>query len=112
MIWEVIEKETKRLNSRRRRKMVEKDKELYCRDLGLQCDFSACGKTEEEALSKLGQHMLAIHGIEEFSKEFYNKARSGIREGYCDYGDAEETTSEDCSACYESCFDCADECCC
>ncbi len=91
---------------------VVMDKELYCRDIGLDCDFLACGKTEEEALSKLGQHVLAIHGIEGFSKEFYNKARSGIREGYCDYGDAEEMISEDCSACYESCFDCADECCC
>jgi predicted small metal-binding protein len=88
------------------------DKELYCRDIGLDCDFLACGKTEEEALSKLGQHVLAMHGIDGFSKEFYNKARSGIREGYCDYGDAEEMISEDCSACYEACFDCADECCC
>ena len=62
--------------------------------------------------SKLGQHALATHGIEGFSKEFYNKAQSGIREGYCDYGDAEEMISEDCSACYEACSDCADECCC
>jgi predicted small metal-binding protein len=88
------------------------DKELYCKDMGLQCDFLACGETEEEALSKLGQHVLAMHVIEGFSKEFYDKARSAIREGYCDFYDAEEMVSEDCSACYESCFDCADECCC
>ena len=62
------------------------DKELYCRDTGLDCDFLACGRTEEEALSKLGQHVLAIHGIQGFSKEFYNKARSAIHVGYCDYG--------------------------
>ncbi len=92
--------------------MVEKDKELYCKDMGLQCDFLACGKTEEEAFSKLGQHVQAIHGIEGFSKDFYNKARSAIREGFCDYGDAEETISEECSACYEACYDCSDECCC
>jgi predicted small metal-binding protein len=92
--------------------MTQKDKELYCRDIGLDCDFLACGKTEEEALSKLGQHVLAIHGIEGFSKEFYNKSRSAIHEGYCDYGDAEEMVSEECSACYESCYDCVDECCC
>jgi len=88
------------------------DKELRCRDLGLDCDFSGCGKTEEEALRKLGQHVLAIHGIEGFSKEFHNKARSAVHEGYCNYGDAEEMISEDCSAFYESCYDCADECCC
>ena len=92
--------------------MAQKDKEIYCRDIGTDCDLMVCGKTEVEALNKLGQHVLAIHGIEGFSKEFYNKARSAIHEGSCDYGDAEEPISEDCSASYESCFDCADECCC
>ena len=85
---------------------------MHCRDLGLDCDFLGCGKTEVEALSKLGQHVLAIHGLEGFSKEFYNKARSAIRAGYCNYGDAKESISEECSDCYEACFDCADECCC
>ncbi len=91
---------------------TEMDKELYCRDVGLKCEFLACGKTEEEALRKLGQHVLAIHGVKGFSKEFYDKARSAIREGYCDCGDAEETISEDCNACYESYFDCDEVCCC
>lgn len=88
------------------------DKEVYCKDLGLPCDFLACGETEGEALDKLGQHLLATHGIEPFSGEYYDKARSAIREGHCDYGDAEEMISEECSTCYESCFDCVDECCC
>ncbi len=88
------------------------DKELYCRDIGIDCDLMVCEKTEDEVLTKAGQHVQAMHGIEGFSKEFYNKARVAIREGYCDYGDAEEMISEDCSACYESCFDCVDECCC
>jgi len=92
--------------------MVEKDKELYCKDVGLQCDFLACGKTEEEVLNKLGQHVLAMHGIEGFSKEFYNKARAAVREGNCDDADADETISGDSNVCHESCFDCADECCC
>ena len=87
------------------------DKELYCKDVGLDCEFLACGKTEEEALSNLGKHVLAIHGAQGFSKEFYDKARSAIREGYCDYGDVEEMISEDCSACYESCYACDEECC-
>jgi predicted small metal-binding protein len=92
--------------------MAQKDKEIYCRDIGMDCDLMVCGRTEVETLNKLGQHVLAIHGIEGFSKEFYNKARLAIREEHCDYGDAEEMISEECSACYASCFDCADECCC
>lgn len=92
--------------------MAEKDKELYCKDVGLQCDFLVCGKTEEEVLNKLGQHVLAIHGIEGFSKEFYNNARSAIRDGYCNYGDAGESIFEECGDCCEACFDCVDECCC
>jgi predicted small metal-binding protein len=88
------------------------DKELYCRDVGLDCEYLACGKTEDETLNKLGQHVLAIHGVKGFSKEFYNKARSAIREGDCANRDAEERISEDCSACRESYFDCDEACCC
>ncbi len=90
---------------------MDKDKELYCRDLGLDCDFLACGKTEEEVLRKATEHAQAIHSIEGFSQEMYDKARAVIREGYCDYGDAEEMISEECSECYEGCFECSDECC-
>ena len=87
------------------------DKELYCRDVGLDCQFMACGKTDEEALNKLGQHVLAIHGMKGFSKEFYNKALSAIREGYCKDGDTEDKISEDCDVCCESYFDCDEACC-
>jgi len=88
------------------------DKELYCRNVGQDCEFLACGKTEEEALGKLGQHVLAIHAVRGFSKEFYDKARSAIREGPRDKAEAEETTSEDCGGCGESYFDCDEACCC
>ena len=88
------------------------DKELYCKDVGLDCEFLACGKTEEEALNTLGQHVLAIHGVKGFSKEFYRKAQSAIREGSCDKRDAAEMDSEDWSACGGSYFDCDEACCC
>jgi len=88
------------------------DKKLRCKDIGLDCDSMVCGRTEEEVLTQAGQHVLDIHGIEGFSKEFYNKARSAIREGHCEDGDTEETGTEDCGACGETYFDCADECCC
>ncbi len=90
---------------------MEKDKELYCNDLGFSCDHLACGKTEEQVLRKTSEHVQAIHGVKAFSQEVYDKARSAIREGYCDYGGAEDVMSEECMECYEECFECSDECC-
>jgi predicted small metal-binding protein len=87
------------------------DKELDCKDLGLNCDFKTCGETEEEVLSKVGQHVLAIHGSKGFSKEFYKKARSAVHDGYCKSGDTEEMQDE-CCDCYDECFTCGIECCC
>jgi predicted small metal-binding protein len=88
------------------------DKEFYCKEIGLDCEFLACGKTEEEVLTKASEHAQTIHKIKGFSQDLYETARSAIREGSCDYGDPEETVSDNCSACYEACSDCADECCC
>ena len=84
------------------------DKYLDCKDVGLDCAYSACGDTEEEALRKLGEHILSTHGIEGFSKEFYAKARLAVRDGDCS---AAETGAEECSECGEEYFAC-DECCC
>ena len=92
--------------------MVKKDKKIYAWEMGIGCDLVACGKTEGEVISKVGKHVLSMHGIKGFSKEFYHKAQSAIREGNCDEGDAEEMGSEDCSVCDEPYFNCADECCC
>jgi len=72
------------------------DKELHCRDLGLDCEFLACGKTEEEVLRKADEHAQAVHHIQGFSKEHYDKARAAIREGVCDPEDEEEMISEAC----------------
>ncbi len=92
--------------------MAQKDKKIYARDMGIGCDLVACGKTEEEVITKLGNHVLAMHGIEGFSKEFYHKAQSAIREGNCDDGDAEDMISEECSASDASYRDRGYECCC
>ena len=91
---------------------MDKDKELYCRDMGLDCDLVVCGKTEEEVLNKASEHAKAMHGIKGFSQNLYDKARAVIHEGYCDYGDSEEIISKECGECHESCFECEDECCC
>ena len=92
---------------------MDQDKELYCKDTGFDCDFLSCGKTEVEVLRKAANHARVAHRREGLSREFQDKARASIREGYCDYGDAEagEAVSEECSQCYEECFECADECC-
>jgi len=89
------------------------DKEIYCRDIGLDCDLMVCADTEEQVLSKAMDHLKTIHNINGFSENLYEKAQSSIREGYCDDGDTdvEETASEECGECYETCFECADECC-
>ncbi len=87
------------------------DRELYCEDLGMNCEFMACGETEEEVLRKAGRHTEIVHHSEGFSEEFTERARAVIREGYCGYGEADEAVSEECAECYEACFECADECC-
>ncbi len=89
------------------------DKELRCRDVGLDCDSSVCGKTEDEVLTRAGQHVLNTHGIQGFSKEFFSKAKTAIREGDCEFqgAGAGEVALEGCSDCYEEYVNC-DECCC
>jgi len=48
----------------------------------LDCEFSACGKAEEEVLSRASQHAQGVHKMKGFSQDFYETARSAIREGY------------------------------
>jgi predicted small metal-binding protein len=91
---------------------MDKEKELYFRDMGLDCDLRVCGKTEEEVINKASEHAKAIHGIKGFSKDLYDRARAAIHEGYCGHGNTEEMISKECSGCYESRFECDDECCC
>ncbi len=87
------------------------EKELRCRDVGLQCDSTVCAKTEEELLTQLGQHILSQHGIQGFSREFYSKAKAAVREGDCGCRDAETMTSEDCSDYCVEFANCDERCC-
>ena len=87
------------------------EKELRCRDVGLQCETKVCAQTEEELLTRLGKHVLDIHGLQGFSREFYNRAQASIHQGDCNLGDAVKMTSEDCIDCYAE-YDYCDECCC
>lgn len=57
------------------------EKRLDCKDVGVDCDFVACGKTEEEVFQKAAEHARTGHGMNEIPKELYDKVRSAIREG-------------------------------
>ena len=56
------------------------EKRLSCRDVGVDCDFVACGKTEEEIFQKAAEHAKTDHHMTEIPKELYDKARLAIRE--------------------------------
>jgi predicted small metal-binding protein len=55
-------------------------KSLSCKDVGSDCDFSVCAKTEGELFDKVKDHARKDHNMTEFSKDFYDKARSAIRD--------------------------------
>jgi len=55
------------------------NKKLSCRDVGVDCDFVACGKTVEEVMEKAAEHGRTDHNMKEIPKELQNKARSAIR---------------------------------
>jgi len=56
------------------------EKRLSCRDVGADCDFVACGKTEEEIFRKASEHAEKEHGMTEIPKDLYERARSAIRD--------------------------------
>lgn len=55
---------------------------LSCREMGVECDFVARGKTVEEVLEKGKEHGRKVHGLTDadFTPEKMAKARSLIRE--------------------------------
>jgi len=56
------------------------EKSLSCRDVGADCDFVICAKTEEEVFKKAKEHAKKEHNMSEIPKDLYDKARSAIRE--------------------------------
>ena len=56
------------------------EKSLSCKDVGADCDFTMCAKTEDEIFEKTKDHAKRVHNMSEFSKDFYDKARSAIRD--------------------------------
>jgi predicted small metal-binding protein len=56
------------------------EKRLSCRDVTVDCDFIACGKTEDEVMQKAADHARTSHNMSEISKEVHDKVRSAIRD--------------------------------
>jgi predicted small metal-binding protein len=60
------------------------DKMISCKDLGSECGFTVCARTETGLFKEILDHSQAIHGMKEFSREFYDKVRASMQNGYCD----------------------------
>ena len=56
------------------------EKRLRCRDVGADCGYTTCEKTEEEVFKKATEHARTAHQMSEIPKDLYDKARSAIRD--------------------------------
>ena len=55
-------------------------KTLNCRDVGVDCDASFTGETEEEIMIQAAEHARTEHGFDEVPPELAEKARSAIQD--------------------------------
>jgi predicted small metal-binding protein len=54
-------------------------KSIKCSDVGVDCDWSATAKTEEELMKKIKEHAIT-HGFHDIPKELAAKVKSNIKE--------------------------------
>ena len=55
-------------------------KVLACRDVGVDCDFVACGDTEEDVMKLTAEHGRNVHGMEKLTPEIEEKVRAAIHD--------------------------------
>jgi predicted small metal-binding protein len=55
-------------------------KTLNCRDVGVDCDASFTGETEEDIMLQAKEHARTEHGLDEVPAELTEKARGAIRD--------------------------------
>ena len=55
-------------------------KVLSCRDVGVNCDFQARGKTVDEVIRKATDHAKKDHHIEKVTKEYLDSWKRKIHE--------------------------------
>ena len=54
-------------------------KMLRCKDIGVDCDFVAHGKTEDEVLKKAAEHARKNHDIKRVTKDYLKSWQKHIR---------------------------------
>ena len=55
-------------------------KTLSCKDVGVDCDATFTGETEEEIMTQAAEHARTEHGFNEIPPELAEKARSAIQD--------------------------------
>jgi predicted small metal-binding protein len=55
-------------------------KSISCRDVGVDCDFKAKGKTVDEVLQACVQHAKQAHGMDSIPPEMVAKVQAAIRD--------------------------------
>ncbi len=56
-----------------------KELEVRCRDVGVDCDYVARGRTEEELFKNAAEHGKSAHNMDRIPPEIMEKVRSAIR---------------------------------
>jgi predicted small metal-binding protein len=62
------------------KEVLKMNKSISCRDMGTDCDFVACGKTEDDVMQQASEHGRKEHHMNEIPKDLQDKARSAIRD--------------------------------
>lgn len=55
-------------------------KTLNCRDVGVDCDATFTGETEEDVMTQAAAHARSDHGFDEIPAELVDKARGAIQD--------------------------------
>jgi predicted small metal-binding protein len=54
-------------------------KTLSCRDVGVDCDWSVTGNSDQEILAKAAEHGKKVHGMNSIPPEIKQKILSAIK---------------------------------
>ena len=55
-------------------------KSISCRDVGMDCDFTAQAETVEELMHKCSAHAKSDHGVEQIPPELAEKVMAAVRD--------------------------------
>ncbi len=55
-------------------------KSISCRDVGVDCDFTARGETTEEVLQACAQHAKKAHGFDSIPPELLPRVQAALRD--------------------------------